>query len=163
VKAKIAHLASLTAHKYNLTLHAYDDIIASSSIMLSAPVFLDPAPVTPTSVSSISAWGVLSGTTRAQYGKEVIMAPGLMTGNTDTRFYWDLTRDIFRYGPGWSDDAGVSSISLQLFARELFEVSNIFQDFLMFLTFLNILSCCRANELGRMLWVAFILLMRRLV
>lgn len=34
------------------------------------------------------------------------MAPGLMTGNTDTRFYWDLSRDIFRYGPGYHEDGG---------------------------------------------------------
>jgi len=106
VKDKIAHLATKIGDKYNLTIHAYDGVIASSSIMLAAPRFINPAPVTPTSVSPLSAWGILSGTTRAQYGKEVIMAPGLMTGNTDTRFYWDLSRDIFRYGPGWSQDGG---------------------------------------------------------
>jgi len=104
VKSKIEKLAKHVAEKHNLTLHAFDGEITSSSIMLSSPHSLDPAPVTPTSVDGVSAWSVLSGTTRAQYGTDVVMAPGLMTGNTDTRFYWDLTRDIFRYGPGYSDD-----------------------------------------------------------
>ncbi len=35
-----------------------------------------------------------------------------MTGNTDTRFYWDLTKHIFRFGPGYDpeDAAGLGSI-----------------------------------------------------
>jgi len=104
VESKIEKLAKHIAEKHNLTLHAFDGETTSSSIMLSSPHSLDPAPVTPTGIDGISAWSVLSGTTRAQYGTDVVMAPGLMTGNTDTRYYWDLSRDIFRYGPGYSDD-----------------------------------------------------------
>jgi len=85
VKAKIEKLAHKVASKHNLTVHAYDEVIAPSSIMISAPQWLEPAPVTPTTISPLSAWSILSGTTRAQYGEEVVMAPGLMTGNTDTR------------------------------------------------------------------------------
>ncbi len=39
-----------------------------------------------------------------------------MTGNTDTRYYWDLTKHIFRFGPGYDPDdepglAGVHTIN----------------------------------------------------
>ncbi len=103
VHAKISHLARGVAQKYNLTLHAFDDAKeTSSSIFLSAAnTTLEPAPVTPTLISPLSAYAILSGTTRALYGKDMIMSPGIMTGNTDTRYYWDLSRDIFRFAPGW--------------------------------------------------------------
>jgi Gly-Xaa carboxypeptidase len=34
-----------------------------------------------------------------------------MTGNTDTRYYWDLSEHIFRYGPGWDrEQKGLGNI-----------------------------------------------------
>lgn len=65
---------------------------------------LDTAPVTPTEVDGVTPYGVLSGTTRALYGERIIVAPGIMTGNTDTRYYWALTKHIFRYMPGWDPE-----------------------------------------------------------
>lgn len=29
----------------------------------------------------------------------IVSAPAIMSGNTDTRYYWNLTRNIFRYSP----------------------------------------------------------------
>lgn len=102
IREKLAHIAKKVAEKHNLTVHAFDGVETPSSIVLTeSNNTLVPAPVTPTSVDTISAYGVLSGTTRALYGSDIIMAPGMMTGNTDTRYYWDLTKNIFRYGPGW--------------------------------------------------------------
>ncbi|KAK8128124.1 hypothetical protein PG984_009232 [Apiospora sp. TS-2023a] len=102
VQAKIAKLASSITEKYNLTLHAFDDEAETpSSLTLKSPRTLEPAPVTPTEVDSLTPYAVLSGTTRALYDQDIIMAPGLSTGNTDTLFYWDLTRHIFRYNAGW--------------------------------------------------------------
>lgn len=102
--AKIAHLAKGVAKKYNLTLHAFDGAKeAPLSIMLRASnTTLEPAPVTPTTVVPISAYGILSGTTRALYGEDLVVTPGIMTGNTDTRYYWDLSHNIFRYNPGFA-------------------------------------------------------------
>jgi Gly-Xaa carboxypeptidase len=67
---------------------------------------LEPAPITPTSISSnrTTPYAVLAGTTRALYGEDLLVAPGIMTGNTDTRYYWDVSEHIFRYGPGWDKD-----------------------------------------------------------
>jgi Gly-Xaa carboxypeptidase len=61
--------------------------------------------VTPTNIDTVTPYAVLSGTTRALYGDAIVMAPGIMTGNTDTRYYWALSRHIFRYVPGWDPES----------------------------------------------------------
>lgn len=106
--AVISHISSLAAQvaqKYNLTFTPFNGTESPSSITLSArDTLLEPAPVTPTSPLSLSApipFSILSGTTRALYGEELLVAPGIMTGNTDTRYYWALSEHIFRYSPGW--------------------------------------------------------------
>ncbi|KAI0490433.1 peptidase family M20/M25/M40 [Xylaria cf. heliscus] len=107
VKAKLTHLAHRVAAKHNLTVLAFtDDPEIPSSIKLNAVQSLEPAPVTPTSTDGVTPYGVLSGTTRAIYGESMLMAPALMTGNTDTRHYWDLTKHIFRYNPGYDPEHG---------------------------------------------------------
>ncbi|KAI1180464.1 peptidase family M20/M25/M40 [Nemania sp. FL0916] len=115
IHGRLTKLAEQVAEKHNLTVHAFkdDEVETPRSIKLSssAPSFgLEPAPVTPTLVvgkdGEATPYGVLSGTTRALYGEEVLMAPALMTGNTDTKYYWDLTAHIFRYGPGYDPEQG---------------------------------------------------------
>ncbi|PIL25219.1 hypothetical protein GSI_13108 [Ganoderma sinense ZZ0214-1] len=65
---------------------------------------LEPAPVTPTGDSgpfqflSGTIIGVLGASNRTGYDKKVFIAPGMSTGNTDTKHYWKLTKHIFRYG-----------------------------------------------------------------
>ena len=64
---------------------------------------LSPAPLTfpygnPT-------WDILGGTIKhvfedfASFSKAVTVAPSCMTGNTDTRHYWDLSDNIYRFTP----------------------------------------------------------------
>ncbi|KAI0150143.1 peptidase family M20/M25/M40 [Xylariaceae sp. FL1272] len=108
VQSKIASLAEQIAAKHNLTVQAFnDEPEAPRTIKLNSGIHvLEPAPVTPTSVDGTTPYSVLSGTTRALYGPDMLVAPGIMTGNTDTRFYWNLTRHIFRYGPGWDPEGG---------------------------------------------------------
>ncbi|KAF8312644.1 carboxypeptidase S [Clavulina sp. PMI_390] len=66
---------------------------------------LEPAPITPTDTA---AFKILSGSIRATHARttlshprakqqEMIVSPNLAGGNTDTRFYWNLTSNIFRY------------------------------------------------------------------
>lgn len=115
VQKHLTKLAAQVANKYNLTLHAFnDDEETPSSITLSSKGrhTLEPAPVTPTETDGVTPFTVLAGTTRALYGEKMIMAPALMTGNTDTRYYWDLTKHIFRYSPGFDpeDDGALGNI-----------------------------------------------------
>ncbi|TIB95373.1 carboxypeptidase S [Wallemia mellicola] len=55
---------------------------------------LDPAPNTPTSGK---IWDTLVGTLKNVFGDELIVSPHLMNGNTDTRHYWKLTNNIYRF------------------------------------------------------------------
>ncbi|KAI1214711.1 carboxypeptidase S [Annulohypoxylon truncatum] len=106
VQVKLTKLAQQVARKYNLTVHAFNDESESPlSITLNTHQILEPAPVTPTSVDAVTPYAILSGTTRAIYGEKLLMAPGITTGNTDTRYYWDLTKHIFRYGPSWDGES----------------------------------------------------------
>ncbi|KAJ9418765.1 CPS1-Gly-X carboxypeptidase YSCS precursor [Fusarium oxysporum] len=50
-----------------------------------------------------SSWDIFAGTVRhsfAQEAKTVVAAPGAMTGNTDTRHYLNLSKNIYRWSPG---------------------------------------------------------------
>ena len=113
VHKKLTHLAKGVAEKYNLTLHAFNNTKESPCSITLTPGrnTLEPAPVTPTDATTLSPWSVLSGTTRALYGTDIIVAPGIMTGNTDTRYYWDLSKHIFRFGAGWDgESSGLGNI-----------------------------------------------------
>lgn len=100
----IRALAAQVAKKHNLTLTPEDGSEGPSSITLTPRhTALEPAPVTPTVIDpeNPSAYSILAGTTRGLYGEELLVAPGIMTGNTDTRYYWGLSENIFRFAPGW--------------------------------------------------------------
>lgn len=104
---RLTALVKPVAEKYNLTLHAFDGTEeAPLSISLAAAdTTLRPAPVTPTDgANAHSPFAVLAGTTRAVYGEDIIVSPGMTTGNTDTRYYWDMTKHIFRFGPGYDPE-----------------------------------------------------------
>jgi Gly-Xaa carboxypeptidase len=118
VKDRLTALASEVAARHNLTLHAFDgtkegEEPPSSITLASNEHELEVAPVTPADgADSKSPYAVLAGTTRALYGEEVVVTPGIMTGNTDTRHYWSLTKHIFRFSPGFDpeDGPGLGSI-----------------------------------------------------
>lgn len=120
VRDKLTRLAGGVAHKFNLTLHAFPDegeageTPSSITLRVAYGSTLEPAPVSPTEVAAegeTNAWSVLAGTTRALYGEELIMAPGLSTGNTDTKYYWKLTRNIYRYLPAYDEvETGLGGI-----------------------------------------------------
>ncbi|KZS94485.1 carboxypeptidase S, partial [Sistotremastrum niveocremeum HHB9708] len=100
------------ASKFNLSVTAFGENITDASVpsygsLTLTDAFdgqLEPAPITPTDSAS---YRLLSGTILATHkassayknlGREMVIAPGMMTGNTDTKFYWDITRNIYRYG-----------------------------------------------------------------
>ncbi|KAJ3842030.1 carboxypeptidase S [Lentinula raphanica] len=107
------------ARAFNLTLKAFgEDVLTASAYAPFEPkghielsqAFnheLEPAPRTPTWGKDSEPWEFLSGTIKATYeahrelkGEEnqsVVVSPGMSTGNTDTKYYWNLTRHIFRY------------------------------------------------------------------
>lgn len=114
VKAHDTELLKGLADKFNLTYNAFGTKVteeaegapSSGSLTLSDAygTALEPAPVTPT-VKDAAPYQLLSGTIKATYNShraltatnEIIVSPGMPSGNTDTRYYWNLTRHIFRY------------------------------------------------------------------
>lgn len=101
--------------KHNLTWSAFpstlgdqDDTAPSTNhLTLSTPSNpLSPAPVSPTDSSTESVWRRFAGVTRSVFesipslgGKKVVVSGDIMTGNTDTRFYWNLSENIYRWSP----------------------------------------------------------------
>jgi Gly-Xaa carboxypeptidase len=106
VKTHLTDLLSELTKSLPATFIAFDKKIYSPStsdnprnttvVLSTTPDALDPAPVSP---ETTYAWKLLASTVKQTFGKDVILAPSLMTGNTDTKFYWDLTRDIWRFTP----------------------------------------------------------------
>lgn len=80
---------------------------------------LEPAPVTPINGGS---WDVYSGALRYLYEDlifpkqkgEFIVAPSILIGNTDTKSYWDLSRNIFRFSPGIPGSSNIHSVDENL-------------------------------------------------
>ncbi|KAA8917764.1 hypothetical protein TRICI_000072 [Trichomonascus ciferrii] len=86
----------------------------------------NPAPVSPT---NSAAWKQFAGTIRHVYedyggrvydifsGESVepdniVVTPSLMNGNTDTRYYWNLTNNIFRFTPlRFHDDPNIHTVN----------------------------------------------------
>lgn len=110
IRSHIYHTLSLLAHKLGLELvgngSGWDFIPPSPSLKKSvgkvvlSDAFdsaLEPAPFTP--LGEAKPWVLLQGVMRAVW-KDILVAPDVMGGNTDTKSYWKLTRNIFRFSPG---------------------------------------------------------------
>ncbi|KAF8141978.1 hypothetical protein EV363DRAFT_1425979 [Boletus edulis] len=107
------------AAKHNMTLEAFGKTMGLKgpswgTIRLSDAynTSLAPAPVTPTTGSG--PYELLSGTIRSTLETHLrkdslpmtaIVSPGLLNGNTDTLYYWNLTKHIFRYSHLGAADA----------------------------------------------------------
>ncbi|OQN99329.1 hypothetical protein B0A48_14306 [Cryoendolithus antarcticus] len=111
---KISKIAEKIAKKHNLTLQAFTPAkeIPNSITLRASKTTLPVAPISPTLTNITSPYSILAATTRALYGEDTIVTPGIMTGNTDTRYYWALTKHIFRFGPGYDAelDNGLGNI-----------------------------------------------------
>ena len=101
VQEKLTKIAASVAARHKLTLNAFDgsDVRPESINIQSSLETLDPAPVTPIDTEE---YALLSGTIRASF-PDVYVAPGMSTGNTDTKSYWNLSRNIFRFEPSTFD------------------------------------------------------------
>ncbi|KAL4252052.1 peptidase M20A family protein [Abortiporus biennis] len=144
VKMHISSLLIPLTSKYNLSLNAFGEELhptikqsTNGRIKLSDAwgTALEPAPITPTVGSP--AYQFLSGTilstakssARSNHtDKLIIVAPGIPTGNTDTRYYWSLTRNIFRYRHRNKFDAynGAHTVNEALLAEGFIEVLRFF-------------------------------------
>ncbi|KAK7059850.1 carboxypeptidase S [Favolaschia claudopus] len=141
-------LASFAASKFNLSVKAFGEVLSSlenaaGTLEFTAHNELEPAPITP---SDEAPYALLAGTIRTVFKvaradkgkgtegdvkeKEIIVSPGMMTGNTDTRFNWELSKHIFRYGhmywEGSGLPAGIHTVNEHLSADAFVEMITFF-------------------------------------
>ncbi|KAI0352310.1 carboxypeptidase S [Trametes cingulata] len=97
---------------------------------------LEPAPISPIDAPE---YALLSGTIKATYNAHrglkgddnIVVAPGIMSGNTDTRYYWALTPHIYRYnhhnsGNGTALSNGVHTVNESIDADAFLEMIRFF-------------------------------------
>ncbi|KAL3469845.1 hypothetical protein BJX99DRAFT_264767 [Aspergillus californicus] len=73
--------------------------IYNGTLVVSAPHKAEHAPVSP---ASGAVWDIFSGTIQHSFGSEdraVVPVGDIMTGNTDTRYYLNLSRNVYRWTP----------------------------------------------------------------
>ncbi|QOU22396.1 hypothetical protein BRETT_002575 [Brettanomyces bruxellensis] len=113
VQDKVEGIVRQIAHKYGLCVKGFGtylqgfDPIPKGGFTLSVTDALEPAPVT--DVTENPTWALLAGTIRHVFeddgsvlgsaNREIVVSPSLTTANTDTRHYWDLTPNIYRFNP----------------------------------------------------------------
>ncbi|KAJ3564797.1 hypothetical protein NP233_g8054 [Leucocoprinus birnbaumii] len=100
VSQTYVELAKPIAEKYSLRLQGktYSNSPTIGNITFEWNDPHNPSPISPAKAGNI-AWDVFSQAVQAAFGRGVIAAPSAMTGNTDTRHYWNLTRNIYRWSP----------------------------------------------------------------
>ncbi|KAL7917510.1 hypothetical protein ACQKWADRAFT_36844 [Trichoderma austrokoningii] len=90
--------------------------------------------ITKRSPTNGPVWDVFAGTVRytfAQKGKEVVFAPGAMTGNTDTRHYLNLSENIYRWTPGSLRSFGnIHGVNEKLLVSEHIDMVRFYYDFI---------------------------------
>ncbi|KAN0063065.1 hypothetical protein ACQY0O_004228 [Thecaphora frezii] len=77
----------------------------------------EPSPNTPLVGEEAAPWKLFSSIIRAtwkdEHGSPVLVAPAMMQGNTDSRYFNNLTKHIFRFGPNTlqSDKTGLGAMT----------------------------------------------------
>ncbi|KAI0369802.1 carboxypeptidase S [Pilatotrama ljubarskyi] len=144
LKKRITRVVQPVAERFGLDLDAFGEKTVvttgtgqSSGKLRISDAFgtaLEPAPITPMGDSgpfqllSGTIIGVLGASNRTGYDKKTYIAPGMSTGNTDTKHYWKLTKHIFRYGHINSADSynGAHTVNEALRAEGFIEAIRFF-------------------------------------
>ncbi|KAN0115631.1 carboxypeptidase S [Russula decolorans] len=140
------HVLKHLAEEFNLTYTAFGTVVstqdgpAAGTLMLSEAwtTGLEPAPVTPSDEDS-APWRLFSGTIKATFNAHrdldgpdnIFVSPGIMSGNTDTKYYWNLTRHIVRYnhqdgGDGRSLPNNIHTVNERMPANNFVEMIRFF-------------------------------------
>jgi Gly-Xaa carboxypeptidase len=89
--------------KFSLSLDAWGDVSGNTSTSSVGQVILEdfdePLEPSPVSPFDTKAYKTFTGTIKQAFGEDYIVAPSLMTGNTDTKYYWNLSKNIYRFSP----------------------------------------------------------------
>jgi Gly-Xaa carboxypeptidase len=104
----ISVISSTILPNYPFSLDAWGEVSGNTSSSSAGKITLSdlhpPLHSAPVSPTDTDAFKTFSGTIKQIYGNDLVVAPSLMTGNTDTRYYWGLSRNIYRFGPLYESD-----------------------------------------------------------
>ncbi|CAN3375152.1 hypothetical protein DIURU_005410 [Diutina rugosa] len=96
------------AKRHDLEVHAYGKQVLKGSKGVFNITTSGALPAAPKSPTNNTSWKVLAGVNRhvledfgvfPKIDYKVMTVPSIMTGNTDTRHYWNLTKNIYRFSP----------------------------------------------------------------
>jgi Gly-Xaa carboxypeptidase len=106
--APIAKKHKLTFNTHIASNSSIDSDIPENSLSVAFWRSLEPSP---TSNHRSKSWKTFSGVIKHVFdeegkGNDVLVSPTIAQGNTDTKYYWDLSRQIYRFGPlrAWHDE-----------------------------------------------------------
>jgi Gly-Xaa carboxypeptidase len=111
VKENVAKYVKPIAEKYGLTVVSFDGTVLNHSESVQetetyrGTIHLrqgESTPRTPISPTANNVWNEFAATVRhvfSDYANTVVPVGDIMTGNTDTRHYWSLTENIYRWSP----------------------------------------------------------------
>ncbi|KAJ9113981.1 hypothetical protein QFC22_005799 [Naganishia vaughanmartiniae] len=127
--------------QYELSFHAFGNKVselkdARGTLTLAEAYHsaLEPAPISPSTTDSV-AWNLLSGSAKDTWTSrkgadhtDLIFVPGLGIGNTDTKRYWNLTSNIYRFGYLLTSDAeGIHTVNEHVKADAVVEAVRFMQ------------------------------------
>jgi Gly-Xaa carboxypeptidase len=89
--------------KFSLSLDGWGEVSGNTSDSAVGQIILEdfdePLEPSPVSPFDSEAYKTFTGTIKQTFGEDYIVAPSLMTGNTDTKYYWNLSKNIYRFSP----------------------------------------------------------------
>lgn len=102
------------AKKYNISVDAFGEHVYSGDSKNGqfTIVVYHKTPAAPVSPSNDTVWEYIAGTTRHVFedvvftnlSYPIVTSPFALTGTTDSKYYANLTRNIYRYTPGFPAD-----------------------------------------------------------
>ncbi|KZV67177.1 carboxypeptidase S [Peniophora sp. CONT] len=133
----LAEAFNLSVQAFGVQLSSEGRPVAGSLVLADAwgGAPLEPAPITRTDPDA-EPFEVLSGTIRAVYSSHrdqesahsgIVVAPGILGGNTDTASYWNLSSAIFRYNHhGPSTISGLHTVNEHILLSDFLEMIRFF-------------------------------------
>lgn len=112
VRERFVHRVTEIAKLYDIEVIAFGETVhegKTGQFTVDSGPSLNPAPVSP--INDVQ-WEYLAGTVRHVFedlvftdlSYPIITAPSLIPANTDTRYYWNLSKHIYRFSPFFSEN-----------------------------------------------------------
>ncbi|KAJ3260604.1 hypothetical protein HK103_000214 [Boothiomyces macroporosus] len=105
VKTTLSHIYSLVApiakkHKLDFIEDSFARTKGTVGYIQVSHTGMDPSPISP---ANSPQYDRIASVIRHVFGDHIVVSPGLMLANTDTKHSWDLSKSIYRFKPQFLD------------------------------------------------------------